>query len=115
MFFVTYHGSKPTSGKSAAGKSQTTTFNNIFAYNQNGDLLSSTVLQPEKKKDLSELRGFYVSQNYLYVTNGGKKVNNILCFSGSGTSYTEVGVFASSETVSSIDHPFAMCQGPGHR
>jgi hypothetical protein len=103
MFFVTYHGSKPQKNKSKKNN-----FNNIYAYDQNGQQLSSSILQPKNVRDLSELRGFNFFQSYLYVANGGKDVDNILCFSGSGMSYKEIGPFVTGQTVNSINHPFAM-------
>ena len=103
MFFVTYHGGKPQKGQSKKKE-----FNNIYAYDQNGQPLSSSVLQPKTAGDLSELRGFNFFQGNLYVANGGKEVDDILCFSGSGLNYEEIGPFVTGQTVNSIDHPFAM-------
>jgi hypothetical protein len=98
VFFVTYHG-----GKSGAA------YNNVYAYDHHGKLLSASVLQVQSGTQLSELRGVYLNQGYLYVVNGGESVSDVLCFSGSGTSYTqESGTFISGITVNSIQHPFAL-------
>jgi len=94
MFFVTYHGGGD--------------FNNIYAYDQNGSLLSSAVLDVNQAKDVGELRGISFYQGYLYVANGSKQVNNILCCSGSGINYTVIGAFVTGQAVNSISHPFAM-------
>jgi len=109
MFFITFHG-----GDGGV--------NNIYAYDDGGNLLNPAnpgILSVNKPNDLSELRGFYFQNDYLYVTNGGKKVNNILCFKGSATSYKKVSHFVdgdgNAQGVTSINHPFAMAfDGSGH-
>jgi Lipase (class 3) len=98
MFLVTYHG-----GLSS------TAYNNVYAYDHHGKLLSASVLHVQSGTELSELRGVYLNQGYLYVVNGGSTVSDVLCFSGSGASYKqESGTFVSSATVNSISHPFAL-------
>ena len=77
MLFVTFHKA----------------VSNVYAYEDNGTLLNpktpNVLNSPDNKLD--ELRGIYFINNYLYVINGGKDVSNILCFQGSGTSFTCAG------------------------
>lgn len=102
MFFVSFHG-----GDGAV--------NNIYAYDDAGNLLNPSnpgVLNVHKPEDLSELRDFCFQYGYLYVANGSKHVDNILCFSGSGTTYQKVSDFvyggSGKHDVVSINHPFAL-------
>jgi hypothetical protein len=101
MLFVTFHKS----------------VSNVYAYDDNGNLLNpktpNVLNSPDNKLD--ELRGIYFLNNYLYVINGGKDVSNILCFQGSGTSFTYVSTFISNPSDGPIDHPFALAMdGNGH-
>lgn len=101
MFLITLHG----------GDKKT---NNIYAYDDAGNLLSDKVLRA-KSHDLSELRGFCVQGNYLYVANGGKQVDDIRCFQGMGAFYEEVCSFVKQGSIASIDHPFDLVfDGSGH-
>jgi hypothetical protein len=103
MFFVSFHGGKPT-------KSIPDPINNVCAYDDNGNQLSSAVLDPGRKEKLDELRGLYLVAGGagLFVINGSKDTSNILYFTGSDTSYGSPTEFASASTTSAINHPFAM-------
>jgi hypothetical protein len=103
MFFVTFHGGTPT-------KQIPDPINNVLAYDDDGNPKGSTsgVLDPGKNTTLDELRGIYLVPNTgLYVINGSKDTSNILLFTGSDTSYGSPSVFASAQTTSAINHPFA--------
>ena len=98
MFLISYHGGAPGAQH-----------NNLHAYDDRGRRLSAGVLRLQPGTQLAELRGIYINQGYLYVVNGGKTVSDILCFSGSGTSYTQApGTFASGAAINSLKHPFAL-------
>ena len=99
MFFVTFHQ----------------TISNVYAYDDEGNLLNpkSPCVLNASGETLDELRGIYLVNGYLYVLNGGKSTSNILCFKGSGTSYSYQSTFIASG--GPIDHPFAMTfDGQGH-
>ena len=97
MIFVTFHGG-------GSGK------NNIRAYASGKGAstkpLSTKVLHAGKVP-LSELRGMALAGPLLYVANGSKKTSNVLTFKGSGTSY-KLQATLISDSLASIDHPFAM-------
>src|SRR5262245_34775746 len=108
MFFVSFHGGKPTS-------TVPNPINNVNAYDDDGNPLATDILNTDTvdaKKDkvkLDELRGLYLdaSTGTLFVVNGSKHTSNILCFTGSGTAYASPTVFASADTTPAINHPFA--------
>src|SRR5262245_58616955 len=98
MFFVTFHGD----------------INNVYAYDDDGNWLNSSdpdVLDASGQT-LSELRGMYLdpSSGQLYVANGASKTSNVLCFKGSGTSYSYVSTFIESPAAGgpkSVIHPYS--------
>lgn len=96
MLLVTFHG-----GSSGV--------NNIYAYltgsGPQTQPLSTSVLTTTAT--LSELRGMAASSCLLYVANGSKHTSNILCFQGSGLSYTLQSVFIDGQ-VNSVNHPFSL-------
>ena len=98
LFFVTFHE----------------TISNVYAFDDNGNQLSDGVLNPCSGYDLKELRGIYSANDFLYVVNGDKSTSNVLCFQGSGTSYSCVDApFIAAGNP--INHPFAMAfDGVGH-
>ena len=104
MLFVTFHGGKPSNGVPKP-------VNNVYAYSDSGgDPVATAVLQGADAdlKD-AELRGMVVAYGgHLYVANGRKDANQILRFTGSGTSYAFDDVFASGPAIDSIFHPFAL-------
>lgn len=101
MFFVSFHGGSAT-------KQVKNPINNVVAYDDDGNQLAASILDAGNTR-LDELRGLYLvpGTGTLYVVNGSKHTSNVLCFSGGGTSYGSPRVFASAETTSAIDHPFA--------
>jgi hypothetical protein len=113
MFFVSFHGGKKTTQVPDP-------INNVNAYDDDGNPKATDILQIDsddaksKKIKLDELRGLYLdsSTGTLFVVNGSKDTSNILCFTGSGTSYASPSVFASADTTPAINHPFAAaCDG----
>jgi hypothetical protein len=91
--------------------------NNVYAYDETGQDPTQpfrNVLSAPASVELPELRALHFSHNYLYVANGSKKVNNVLCFQeSSGTSnplFRYVGTFVAG-TVNSLAHPFSICFG----
>ena len=79
MIFITFHATIP----------------NVYAYSDDGKRLQCpNVLDPQGQK-LSELRGMYLDpgSGLLYVANGAAATSNVLCFEGSGTSYTYKSTF----------------------
>ena len=58
---------------------------------------------------LDELRGIYLAGKYLYVVNGNRKENSVLCYKGSDTRYKLVQQrLFSQKTCEGIEHPFGM-------
>ncbi len=106
MLFVTLHGGKPERNPHR---------NNVHAYDKEGNMITSCVLDDREGVILNELRGIYLVGKYLYVANANKTQNSLLCYEGSGTEYRFVSRFASSQTCSAILHPFDFAfDGMGH-
>ncbi len=103
MFFVTFHETVP----------------NVNAYDDDGNLTATSVLNPAGQT-LAELRGLYLDPGtgLLYVANGAAATSNVLCFQGSGTSYTFLSTFIPSPAAGgpkSLIHPYALTfDGAGH-
>src|SRR4051812_49257998 len=84
------------------------TISNVYAFDDNGNLLSSAILDAGGQS-LDEIRGLYLGSGLLYVANGGKDASNILCYqAASATSYTYLSTFIAKGMPNSIDHPFAV-------
>jgi hypothetical protein len=104
MFFVTFHGGPAT-------KTVPDPINTIVAYDDDGNQVAASVLSGSETLD--ELRGVYLvpgaggASASLYVVNGSKHTSNILCYTGSGTSFGSPVEFASAATTPAINHPFA--------
>ena len=101
MFFVSFHGGGAT-------KQIKHPINNVIAYDDDGNQIAADVLDAGSNK-LDELRGLSLDPGTgdLYVVNGSKHTSNILRFTGSGTSFGSSSVFASADTTTAINHPFA--------
>lgn len=94
MLFVTLHGGKPQTDPHK---------NNVHAHDKDGKRITSSVLG-----DSGELRGMYLVGKYLYVVNGNRQENSVLCYKGSDTQYKLVSTFVSKKTCKGIEHPFDM-------
>jgi hypothetical protein len=107
MLFVTFHGGK-------ASKSVPCPVNNVYAYDETSDPINPflNVLSVPASVELSELRALYFANGLLYVANGSKSVNNIVCFQQSSQTtyplFIYQGIFVSS-SVNSLAHPFSIC------
>jgi hypothetical protein len=99
MLLVTLHGGKPEKNPHK---------NNVHAYDKDGTMLSSAVLDDAEGVLLDELRGICAEGKYLYVVNANKMQNSVLCYEGTGTRYKFVGWFASRHTCDAILHPFDL-------
>ena len=99
MLFVTLHGGKPQTDPHK---------NNVQAHDKHGKRITSAVLTDSGEFLLDELRGIYLAGKYLYVINGNRKENSVLCYKGSDTRYKLVSTFVSQKTCEGIDHPFDM-------
>lgn len=99
MLFVTLHGGKPESNPHK---------NNVHAYDKDGTLLTTSVLEDDGTAVLDELRGIYLMGKYLYVVIANKDQNSVLCYTGANTKYTFVSKFASKDTCNGILHPFDL-------
>lgn len=97
MLFVTLHGGKPERNPHK---------NNVHAYDKEGNLIASSVLEESEGVLLDELRGIYAAGKYLYLANANNTQNSVLCYEGSGTKYRFVSQFASNKTCNGILHPF---------
>ena len=99
MLFVTLHGGKPQTDPHK---------NNVHAHDKHGKRITSSVLRGSGEIFLDELRGIYLAGKYLYVVNGNRKENSVLCYKGSDTRYKLVSTFVSQKTCEGIEHPFDM-------
>ncbi len=99
MLFVSLHGGNPESHPHR---------NNVHAYQGDGTLISTGVLEDTPGVLLDELRAFYFVGKYLYVVDANREQNSILCYKGSGTSFSFVSKFVSKETCSGVSHPFDL-------
>jgi hypothetical protein len=99
MLFVTLHGGKPQTDPHQ---------NNVHAHDKDGKRITSSVLGDSGEILLDELRGIYLVGKYLYVVNGNRKENSVLCYKGSDTQYELVSTFVSKKTCKGIVHPFDM-------
>ena len=99
MLFVTLHGGKPQTDPRK---------NNVHAHDKHGKRITSSVLRGSGEIFLDELRGIYLAGKYLYVVNGNRKENSVLCYKGSDTRYKLVSTFVSQKTCKGIEHPFDM-------
>ncbi len=99
MLFVTLHGGKPQTDPHK---------NNVHAHDKHGKRITSSVLRDSGEILLDELRGIYRAGKYLYVVNGNRKENSVLCYKGSDTRYKLVSTFVSQKTCKGIEHPFDM-------
>lgn len=105
MLFVTFHGGKGG-------------INNIYAYQTpDGQLASEAVLGEPAGIELSELRSMVLSNNFLFVANGGKSTSNVLCYKAASAGsicylYQSTVVAAnlnkSSQFTTSIAHPYGI-------
>ena len=106
MLFVTLHGGKPQTDPHQ---------NNVHAHDKDGKRITSSVLGDSGEILLDELRGIYLVGKYLYVVNGNRKENSVLCCKGSDTRYKLVSTFVSQKTCEGIEHPFGMAfDGAGY-
>ena len=106
MLLVTFHGG-PTPG-----------INKVYCYNTTSKVLvSDQVLIGIDSSNLSELRSLIYDNGYLYVSNGGKSVSNVLTFQHQASSqpyqFSYISDFVDSITkngdfTTSIAHPFAL-------
>src|SRR6266850_2493541 len=108
MLFVTFHGGSPT-------KIVPCPVNNVYAYDETSKDPTQpylNVLSAPASVKLSELRALCFANGYLYVANGSKKVDNVLCFQQSSQTenplFIYIGTFV-SDSVNSLDHPFSIC------
>lgn len=108
MLFVTFHGGKATSAVPCP-------VNNVYAYDETATAPPPpylNVLSVPASVELSELRMLRFANNYLYVANGSKKQNDVLCFQQSSQTanplFIYVGEFV-TDAVNSIAHPFGIC------
>ena len=99
MLFVTLHGGKPQTDPRK---------NNVHAHDKHGKRITSSVLRGGGEIFLDELRGIYLAGKYLYVVNGNRNENSVLCYKGSDTRYKLVSTFVSQKTCKGIEHPFDM-------
>ena len=99
MLFVTLHGGKPQTDPRK---------NNVHAHDKHGKRITSSVLRGSGEIFLDELRGIYLAGKYLYVVNGNRKENSVLCYKGSDTRYKLVSTFVPQKTCKGIEHPFDM-------
>jgi hypothetical protein len=107
MLFVTFHGGK-------ASKSVPCPVNNVYAYDETGDPISPflNVLSVPASIELSELRALYFANGLLYVANGSKNVNNIVCFQQSSETTNPLFIYQDvfvSSSVNSLAQPFSIC------
>jgi hypothetical protein len=97
MLFVTFHGGKPRTDPHK---------NNVHAHDKDGKRITSSVLRDSGEILLDELRGIHLVGKYLYVVNGNRKENSVLCYKGADTQYKLVSTFVSSQSCKGIEHPF---------
>jgi DNA-binding beta-propeller fold protein YncE len=83
--------------------------NNVRAYDEDGNLITPSILADSAGLLLDQLRGICVAGKYLYVVNANKLQNSVLCYEGAGNRYKFVGWFASRRTCKAILHPFDLC------
>jgi hypothetical protein len=108
MLFVTFHGGAPSKGIPCP-------VNNVYAYDETSTDPTQpylNVLSVPASVELSELRALYFANTHLYVANGSKKVDTVLCLQQSSQTtnplFIYVGMFVSG-SVNSLAHPFSMC------
>ena len=85
--------------------------NNILVYHDSGEQHSQPNLLPTGGANpaLSELRGFAINGQALYVVNAYKKYSQILAYqAGKNGSYSFKQIFASGKSVNSILHPYDL-------
>jgi hypothetical protein len=108
MLFVTFHGGKSTSSVPCP-------VNNVYAYDETSKSPTDpylNVLNVPASVDLSELRALCFANGYLYVANGSKKTNSVLCFQQSSQTKNPCFIYLStfvSGSVNSLNHPFGIC------
>ena len=98
MLFVTLHGGKPQTDPHK---------NNLHAHDKDGKRITSSVLRGSGEIFLDELRGIYLAGKYLYVVNGNRKENSVLCYKGSDTRYKLVSTFVSQRPAKGLSIPSA--------
>lgn len=89
--------------------------NNILVYHDSGEQHSQPNLLPTggANPPLSELRGFAINDELLYVVNAYKKYSQILVYkTEKDDSYSFAEVLASKETVNSVLHPYDLTFDP---
>jgi hypothetical protein len=104
MFFVTFHEKVA----------------NIYAYDDDGNLHSpkDPGVLDSRGQHLAELRTIDLKDGLLYIANGASSTSNVLCFQGSGRSYSYLSTLVASAKVNgpnSIIHPYSFSfDGAGH-
>ncbi len=114
MLFVTFHGGSASSAIPCP-------VNNVYAYDetsQNPTQPFLNVLSVPAAVQLSELRALVFANGLLYVANGAKKVNDVICLKQSSETTNPLFIYQATFVaggVNSIDHPFGICfDGQGH-
>lgn len=108
MLFVTFHGG-------LSSQDIPCPVNNVYAYDETSKQPIQpylNVLSVPASIQLSELRALCFANGYLYVANGAKAVNTVLCFKQSSQILSPLFVYVStfvSGSVNSVDHPFGVC------
>jgi hypothetical protein len=99
MLLVTFHGGKPERNPHK---------NNVHAYDKDGKMIATSVLEQSDGVTLDELRGIYFFGGLLYVVNANKTQNSVLCYSGADMNYKFSAKFISNKECSAILHPFDL-------
>jgi hypothetical protein len=108
MLFVTFHGGK-------ASTSVPCPVNNVYAYDEtsnNPAVPFLNILSVPASIELSELRALCFANGLLYVANGSKNVDNVLCLQQSSDTKNPLFVYQNtfvSSSVNSLAHPFSIC------
>src|SRR5262245_54870831 len=97
MWYISFHG-----GSSGV--------NNIMVYHNSGHPHSHPDLLPTGGPNpaLQELRGFCIADDSLYVVNAYKKYSQILAYEAGDGGYSFKEVFASTDKINSILHPYDL-------
>jgi hypothetical protein len=106
MLFVTFHGGKPERNPHK---------NNVHAYDKDGKMIATSVLEQPDGITLDELRGICFVGGLLYVVNANKTQNSVLCYTGADTNYKFCGKLISHAECPAILHPFDLAfDGAGY-
>jgi len=98
MWYISFHGGSPG-------------INNIQVYHDNGKPHSSPNLLPTGGTNpaLSELRGFQIVGDLLYVVNGYKDYSQVIIYEANDDgSYRFKEIFASRASIEAIFHPYDL-------